>query len=174
MTQRENLAVSETPTSIAVNSLKTYLHSLGHTDALIYIKDDMIYVEFPKKVTFSEEQINKVRELFYWTNTLSVPYISGLVHFYEYSDTLLVSVRFYDKISSVHEYLSAKGFKLLEFDICNYEFTFKFNYPGPNEFDKDILKEIKKIIDPEDIYRRAVGLFEVDENNNNYILSMKG
>ena len=174
MTQRENSVVSETPTSIAITHLKAYLHSLGHTDSTIYVKDDMIYVEFPKKVTFSEDSLNKVRELFYWTDTLSVPYITGLVHFYEYSDTLLISVKFYDKISSVHDYLNAKGFKLLEFDVCNYEFTFKFSTSDTNEFNEDILNEIKKIVDPEDIFRRAVGLFEVSEDCNCHILSMKG
>ncbi len=174
MTPKETFVASETPTSIAINQLKEYLFSLGHTDAIIYVKDEMIYVEFPKKVSFSENELNTIRELFYWTNTLSVPYISGLVHFYEYSDTLLISVKFYDKISSVHDYLTSKGFKLVEFDVCNYEFTFKFKTADPSEFNEDILKEIKQIVDPEDIFRRAVGLFEVSEDSNCHILSMKG
>lgn len=174
MFQNETNVLPETPTSVAINNLKNFLQSIGYADASIYIKSDMVYVEFPKKVELSAEQLEEIHNMFYWTKNLKVPYINGLVHFYEYTDTLLISVMLYDKIFKVHEYLNSKGIKLLEFDVCNHEFSFKYDANVDPDFNEEALSEIKQIVDPEDNYRRAVGLFEIKKPVHSYILSIKG
>lgn len=175
MTQRETHVESNvTPTTKAINELTAYLQSIGHPDANIYLKDDMVYVEFPKKVEFAADKLKAVGNIFYWTKTLAVPYISGLVHFYEYTDTLLVSVKFYDKIFKVHEYLISKGIKLLEFDVCNYEFSFKYDFSEHEGFNEEVLAEIKSIVDPENEYRRPVFLDEIENMEHCYTMSVKG
>lgn len=175
MTQREtHVENNVTPTTMAINELTAYLQSIGHTDAAITLKDDAVYVEFPKKVEFSADKLEAVGNIFYWTKTLAVPYISGLVHFYEYTDTLLVSVKFYDKIFKVHEYMISKGIKLLEFDVCNYEFSFKYDSSEHEDFNKEALSEIKLIVDPKNEYRRAVFLGEIHNDRHCYTMSIKG
>lgn len=178
MTQKvTHLENNVTPTTMAINELTAYLQCIGHTDAIITLKDDMLYVEFPKKVDFSEEKLEAVGNIFYWTKTLAVPYISGLVHFYEYTDSLLISVRFYDKIFKVHEYLISKKINLLEFDVCVHEFSFKYECSDSeniNEINEEILEEIKTIVDPENEYRRTVFLDKFESIDNCYTLSVKG
>lgn len=174
MTQREtHVENNVTPTTAAINSLRDYLTSIGHADANIYLKQNMVYVEFPKKVELTSEQFEKIGSIFYWTDSLHVPYINGLVHFYEFADTLLISVNFYDKIFMVHEYMISKKVKLLEFDVCNFEFSFKYDCSMQEDFNEEALKDIKELVDPKDEQRRAVALYEIKNMEHCFTMSVR-
>ena len=151
--------LSTNRTAAAIQRLESYLHSIGYGDANVHLETDMIYVEFMKVVQLKEEELKEIQNIFYWTNSISVPVINGLVHLYECRDVLLISVMAYDKISMIHDFIESKGLKILEFDVCNTEICFKYDWSGKDYLKENDLNEIRKVVDPDGTNPKALIIY---------------
>lgn len=153
------LTTLPTATDAAIAELKHVLKSFGHTNINVFQKNDMLYVEFLEKPTLSEELLKKIKNIFYWTDSIKVPYIDGLVHFYEFSDSLLISLKFYEQIVAVRDFIISHGMQLMEFDICDAEFSFRYSWASRNCFNYEELQEVRKIVDPSEERSRSVVVY---------------
>ena len=159
MTVNTQTSIPTTATDAAIAELKYLLDTFGYKNINLYIKGDMIYVEFNEKPALTDEQIKKIRNVFYWTDTVDVPFITGLVHYYDFSATLLISIRNYDKIVAVRDFIVSSGMQLLAFDICDYEFSFRYDWSNRDRFNYDELETVRKMIDPTGEHPRSVIIY---------------
>lgn len=135
-------------TVAAIERLKEDLLSTPANNANIELKGDMLFVEFNDESRPTDEIIQMVRQIFYWTDTLLVPHIDGFVHYYTEINTMLINLVHYEEICKICEKLKSFGAALKGFDLNFHEYTFTFDVPGRSNLRYDELMEIEQIIDP--------------------------
>lgn len=137
-------------TEAAIKRLKEYLLSTPASNANIELKGDMLFVEFKDESRPTQEIIKMARQIFYWTDTLTVHHIDGFVHYYTETNAMLINLVHYEEISTICEKLKSFGAHLKGFDLNFHEYTFTYDVPGRSNLRYDELMEIEQIIDPKE------------------------
>ena len=88
-------------TEASIKRLKDYLLSTPSNDARIELKGDMLFVEFNNDSRPAQEIITMARQIFYWTDALTVPHIDSFVHYYTATNTMLINLVHYEEISKI-------------------------------------------------------------------------
>lgn len=150
MNTKDSCAIVGVHTQAAVNRLKEYLLTTIYSGANVEYRSDMLFVIFEDGTQPSDELIDEVRKLFYWTDKLKVPHIDGFVHYYEMTNTLLINLVHYDEICRVCEKLKSFGVDLKGFDLSFKEYTFTYDVHGRSPLRYPELLEIEQIVKPEE------------------------
>lgn len=137
-------------TQAAIARLKEYLLTTAESNADIELEGDMLYVKFKNGNAPTSEIIQKVRDIFFWTDTLTIPNIDGFVHYYPSYSSLLINLVYYEEISSVFKKLQELGTDVKSFDLSFHEYTFTYDVLGRNNLVYDELLEIEQILAPEE------------------------
>lgn len=148
MNTHNSSVIVDALTMAAINRLKESLLSFDYKNANVEVKSDMLFVVFEEGTQPSDEFIKKVGEIFYWTDTLNVPHIDGLVHYYDITNTLLINLVHYEEICRICKKLNSFGVTLEGFDISFHEYTFTYSIPGRSNLQFNELMEIEQIVAP--------------------------
>ena len=158
-------------TEAAINRFKEYLLTTALKNANVELKSDMLFVEFEDGTRPTDEVIHTAREIFYWTDQISVPHIDGLVHYYELTNTILINLVHYEEICTICEKLKTFNVELKGFDLSFHEYSFKYNVIGRSSLNYYELLEIEKIVEPsENEALDHISVFRMDED---YSLNIK-
>ena len=158
-------------TEAAINRFKDYLLTTALKNANVELKSDMLFVEFEDGTRPSEDDIRLAKEIFYWTNQISVPHIDGLVHYYDVNNTLLINLVHYEEICKICELLKSYSVRLTGFDLSLHEYCFTYDVTGRSNLNYYELLEIEKIVEPSsEETLDHLSVFRMDED---YSLTIK-
>jgi len=158
-------------TEAAINRLKDYLLTTALKNANVELKNDMLFVEFESETRPTDETIRMAQEIFYWIDSISVPHIDGLVHYYDLTNTLLINLVHYEEICAICEKLKSFSVKLTSFDINFHEYCFTYDIIGRSNLNYHELLEIEKIVEPAQTEELAhLSVFRMNEE---YSLTIK-
>lgn len=134
----------------AIRRLKEYLLTTTARNASIELRGDLLYVAFEDEYSPSTEIIEKARQIFYWSDTLTVPHIDGFVHYYPETNAMLINLVHYEEINKICDKLKSFGAELKGFDLNFHEYTFTYDVPGRSNLSYAELLEIEQIINPKE------------------------
>ena len=135
-------------TEAAINRLKEYLLTTAAHNAVIELRNDLLFVSFKGDSSFTETILETARQIFYWTDKLTVPHIDGFVHYYPGTNSMLINLVHYEEIYAICEKLKGFGAKVTGFDLSFHEYTFTYDVPGRSNLCYDELMEIEQILEP--------------------------
>ncbi|MBR3614435.1 MAG: hypothetical protein IKL55_04590 [Clostridia bacterium] len=142
--------IVSTYTQAAINQFEEYLRSTDFNSANISHQRDTLLVEFPEGTKPSPEFIQKVGNIFYWSNELSNSHLDGAIHYYDFTNSLLINLSFYEEICQVCEKLKSFKIALTAFELGNSGYTFTYDIHGRSPLSYTELLEIEQIINPEE------------------------
>ena len=158
-------------TQAAIARLKEYLLTTAESNADIELENDMLYIKFKNGLPPTATLIQRVREIFFWTDSITIPNIDGLVHYYPSCSSLLVNLVYYDEISAIFQKLQELGTDVKDFDLNFHEYTFTYDVIGRNNLVYDELLEIEQILAPEE--KEALNHISVFRMGKFYTLTIK-
>lgn len=144
-----NTAVDKRHTQAAVELLKTTLSKYGVDNGCIQLIKDAIYIAPQMKGCLSEELLEEIRNVFYWTHCVFVEDIDGLVRFDADNNTVLVNLSNYEEIAGVRSKLVSYGTIIKKLERKGKEFSFDYDLNGHHPLDYEKLEEIRQIVNPE-------------------------
>lgn len=137
-------------TKAAIKRLEDYLLTTAAYNAVIELRSDLLFVSFQEESSFTETILEKARQIFYWTDKLTVPHIDGFVHYYPATNTMLINLVHYEEICNICEKLNGFSAKVTGFDLNFHEYTFTYDVPGRSNLSYSELLEIEQIINPKE------------------------
>lgn len=150
MNTKDSLIVAKY-TQAAINRFEEYLNSITDKEnACVELRGDTLCVQFSNQFVPSEEDIARIRNIFFWTDTIFVPHIEGFVHYYPESGTLLVSLRHYELLVQVYEKLKELKVAVTSFDLSLSELTYNYRISGRSPLYYKELMEVHRILDPKE------------------------
>lgn len=154
-----NTAVDKRHTQAAVELLKTTLSKYGVDNGCIQLIKDAIYIAPQMKGCLSEELLEEIRNVFYWTHCVFVEDIDGLVRFDADNNTVLVNLSNYEEIAGVREKLVSYGTVIKKFAYKRKEFSYEYDLNGHPPLDYNKLEEVRAIVNPDHSNPRSAIVF---------------
>ena len=148
MNTKTSMSSTTSHVQAAIARLEEYLLTTSESNADIELENNMLYVKFKNGLAPTDEIVQRVREIFFWADTVSIPHIDGLVHYYPSCSSLLINLVYYDEISAVYEKLKGLGTIVKSFDLVFREYVFSYDVIGRNNLVYDELLEIEQLIAP--------------------------
>ena len=151
-----------TLTALAIDRLKTYLQTNNLGSAKIEQTSEMVTIGFYEPCVIpTAAQIRDIKRIFFgwFTDEELDGIVTGLIHYYDLTKTMLINIKFYDLICQVSEMINGYNMHVFKFNINDSYFSIDYTLQGNRPIDYEKLCEIRAVVNPAGDKPRAVIVF---------------